>query len=286
MSPNKLKDPDGSDRYRGEIMLNYDNTVNGLKKAERAAQEAGVKRCSLWVSQAPGLINFMHQENPVKWDPNTDVLCSGPAGLANEIHKMLTSNKVVHYPSPFDDMLEEQSEGLGFIQSKTTLLILKSCVGADPQQFAEKVMSQVKHRQTIKNVHFYPVPGYQETDAPFDFSECWAKHMAPVLPNVEFLGVRHMSLTNLVLESKRIKTLRLIDPQLQDGVWELNLPNLEHLHMENHSPPSENFGRALINSPGIQSYYSHKYWPDPQTPLPGLIINAIFCISYNYRIGR
>ena len=59
------------------------------------------------------------------WFPNIDLLYSGRSGLAIEIHKMLTSNQAVHYPNPVDDMLEQKSKGMSFIQSKTT----KSCVG-------------------------------------------------------------------------------------------------------------------------------------------------------------
>ena len=69
-----------------------------------------------------------------------------------------------------------------------------------------------------------------------------------------------MNARNFKLESKTIKTLKLIDPTIQDETWEVNMPNLEELHMENHKPPAKSFGQALINSPLIKRFYAHKYW--------------------------
>ena len=61
----------------------------------------------------------------------------------------------------------------------------------------------------------------------------------------------------------------------------MSCPNLEELQMANHTPPVENFARALVNSPLIKRFYSHKYWNEetiPQLYLPN-------CQSFTFRRG-
>ena len=51
--------------------------------------------------------------------------------------------------------------------------------------------------------------------------------------------------------------------------------------MANHTPPVENFARALVNSPLIKRFYSHKYWNEETIPrlyLPN-------CQSFTFRRG-
>ena len=73
----------------------------------------------------------------------------------------------------------------------------------------------------------------------------------------------------------------MIGHQPQDNEWELNLPNLEEFHMENHEPPVENFARAMVNSPQIQRFYAHKYWHNDK--LPGLYLPN--CSRFIFRRG-
>ena len=51
--------------------------------------------------------------------------------------------------------------------------------------------------------------------------------------------------------------------------------------MANHTPPVENFARALVNSPLIKRFYSHKYWNEETFP-PLYLPN---CQSFTFRRG-
>ena len=90
-----------------------------------------------------------------------------------------------------------------------------------------------------------------------------------------------MNARNFKLKSKTIKTLKLIDTIIQDETWEVNMPNLEELHMENHKPPAKNFAQALINSPLIKRFYAHKYWNEATFP-PLYLPN---CQRFIFRFG-
>ena len=83
------------------------------------------------------------------------------------------------------------------------------------------------------------------------------------------------------LNLNSIKIIKMIGHQPQDNEWELNLPNLEEFHMENHEPPVENFARAMVNCPRIKTFYAHKYWHNDK--LPGLYLPN--CSRFIFRRG-
>ena len=86
---------------------------------------------------------------------------------------------------------------------------------------------------------------------------------------------------NFRLESKTLKVLVMVDPQMKDGKWEIKCPNLVELEFQNHEPPVKNFAQALINCPRIETYFSHKYWN--KQPLPELYLPN--CTKFTFRRG-
>jgi len=215
-----------------------------------------------------------------------DGCCSGPPaastteGLANQLHKMLTADEPLMYPNPIDEALKARK--LPFIESKAVLVIMDSHLGATPSKFPylERVLSQLDNKDTIKHVYMYKAGGHSEKDTPFDmgkFSDLAAQH----LPEFYSLNVRHTPVCNFRVESKTLKILVLIGPDVKDGKWEIKCPNLVELEMQNHTPPVKNFGRALVNCPRIETYFSHKYWNNETLP----ILYLPNCTKFTFRRG-
>jgi len=233
---------------------------------------------SRFLSYAPGLGDWS-QTNPPTVEVLEEPAALTTAGLADQVHEICISDKAVFYPNNIDTALDERD--YNFIASNTTLVILKSFVGATPTRFSQEVLSKLKHKTSIKNVHFYPPTTDIEKHRPFDF-KLFSKQLQVHLPNVEVLYLRHMRVINFMIESTSIKTLRLQCPNMLDGEWELKCPNLEDLYFANHSPPAKNFAQALINCPRIKRYYSHKY--KNEDPFPPLFLPN--CQRFIFRRGE
>jgi len=202
-------------------------------------------------------------------DPTTE-------GLADQLHDMLTP-PIETYPNPIETAIRQHNRKYPFIESKTVLAILESDVGATPERFLERVLKELKYKDTIKIMHFYDL---REEGLPFNFAK-FSEQLAEYLPKCEHLYVRYMLITNFRIESITIKNLSLISPQLQDEEWEVKCPNLVELDMQNHTPPVKNFQRALINCPRIETYFSHKFWN--REPLPAMYLPN--CTNFTFRRG-
>jgi len=200
--------------------------------------------------------------------------------LANQLHAMLTSPNGIMYPNPVNDAVVKHKEKFPFIESEKVLAILESDVGATPERFLRKVLHTLKYKDTIKYLHLHRIHPADE-GPPFDFSK-FSEHLAEYLPKCEFFHVWDMPICNFRIESNSIKQLLIVCPQLHDEEWELNCPNLVHFDMQNHTPPVKNFQRALINSPRIETFYSHKYWHTDD--LPALYLPN--CTDFTFRRGE
>jgi len=214
----------------------------------------------------------MPEPNMPEPDPTTE-------GLADQLHAMLTA-PIQTFPNPIYRAIRQHNKKYPFIESKTVLAILESDVGATLERFLENVLKELKYKDTIKIMHFYPVGGCSKEDHPFDFAK-FSEQLAEYLPKCEHLYVQHMLVTNFRIESTTIKSLSLIHPQLQDKEWEVKCPNLVDLDMQNHTPPVKNFQSALINCPRIETYFSHKYLHEE--PLPALYLPN--CTEFILRRG-
>jgi len=204
---------------------------------------------------------------------------STPEGVADQLHKMLTSDEPKYFPNPIDCAIKKYQMRQPFIESKSVLAVLKSDVGKTPERFLSNVLKKLKHKDTIKYVHLYP-SCTKEGDCPFDFSK-FSEQLAAHLPKWEFLQVMHMYITNFRIESTTLKNLILVAPNLKDDEWEIKCPNLVELEMQNIVPPVNKFQRALINCPRIETYFSHKYWNEQ--PLPALYLPN--CTKFTFRRG-
>jgi len=78
-----------------------------------------------------------------------------------------------------------------------------------------------------------------------------------------------------------LRKLVLIDPQMQDASWNLELPGLTELVMENHTPPVRNFARSLIQCPKIEEFFCHKFWHEEN--MPKLYLPS--CLKFTFRRG-
>lgn len=199
-------------------------------------------------------------------------------GLADQLHEMFMCPMGLIFPNPVWNAVCQIKDP--FIESKNVLAILQSNVGATPERLTSEVWGKLKYKDSIKKVHMYPSHPKDE-DEPFDFTK-FSEQLAEHLPNVEWLHIEHIVGINFKIESTTLKSLKLICPQLRDEVWEVKCPNLVDLEMQNHSPPVKNFGRALMNSPLIESYCSHKYWHNE--PLPPLYLPN--CTHFTFRRGE
>jgi len=208
------------------------------------------------------------------------VAASTPEGLADQLHAMLTSSNALCFPNPVDTAIQRHRWRNPFIESKSVLAILESDVGATPEMFLERVLKKLKYKATIKYVHLYPAGDTSEDDSPFDMAK-FSGQLVMHLPECKFLQVMNMKVCNFRVESPTIKVLSLIDPQMKDKVWEINCPNLLTLEMQNHTPPLQNFQRALLNCPHIKTYFSHKYWNEE--PIPALYLPN--CTKFTFRRG-
>ncbi|CAJ1429930.1 unnamed protein product [Effrenium voratum] len=207
--------------------------------------------------------------------PGADRSNATDAALADELHEMLKGSMC--FPNPVETEIEKR--GKLFLESKSTLFILSSAAGQTPATF-EKVLKQLKHSQSIENLHLYPVPFWDESDPHFDFSQ-FSEQMA-TLPRLESLHVHHMLVKNFELRPcLSLRRLRLVDPQVQDGKWSVQLPQLRELVMENHSPPEKNFARSLLQCPRLEEFFAHKYWHDQA--LPKLFLPS--CKRFTFRRG-
>jgi len=186
------------------------------------------------------------------------------SGLADQIHKMLTAKNVT-LPNEVDKALQERYGNSTFIQSKKVLVVLKS-------SFGQEGFLQVKHKPSIKCLHFYSSEtdynfnatnhassGPAQRGPPFDFAN-FSDMAKEHLPNLELLNIQFMAVKNFSISSSTIKTVRLVAPKILDRRWALKLPNLRELHLEDHSPPVDKFARSLIACPLLEKVFCHKYW--------------------------
>lgn len=183
--------------------------------------------------------------------------------LATELSKMLDSGIMV-YPNPVHTEIHKRKKL--FLESSNVLFIFSSAAGETPNKFETEVLMKLKHAATIKKVHLYPVPSWSESDPVFDFSgfsELFQKH----LPKAEHLHIRHMLVKNFQLKGiPQLRSLHLTDPQCKDEEWNIELPELRKLLLQNHTPPAKNFGKSLIKCPRIEEFFAHKYWHEEKLP--------------------
>ena len=110
-------------------------------------------------------------------------------------------------------------------------------IGAAPEMFLEKVLNKLQYKETIKYMHLHHADvGDVEDRVPFDFKK-FGEVLAAHLPKVELLYIMHMPVKNFVLKSEAIKSLQLLQPEFMDNKWDINLPYLENLDLQFHSPP-------------------------------------------------
>ena len=103
--------------------------------------------------------------------------------------------------------------------------------------FLEKVLNKLKNKETIKYMHLHHADvGDVEDRVPFDFKK-FGEVLQTHLPKVELLYIMHMPVKNFVLKSEAIKSLQLLQPEFMDNKWDINLPYLENLDLQFHSPP-------------------------------------------------
>ena len=124
--------------------------------------------------------------------------------------------------------------------------------------FQVDCLQKLTHAETISELRFYPAGGWSSEDVIFDFDR-FSELIPQYLPNLKYIQVRHMLIKNFELQNlEQIRELHLIDPQMQDGKWSLDLPELRKLTLENHCPPVSNFAQAILQSPKIESFFAHK----------------------------
>jgi len=196
--------------------------------------------------------------------------------LADGLQQMLNSSFMV-FPNPVDTELRRRDKL--YIENKTALFILKSDAGETPLRFETEVLANLKHAATITEFYMHAPGGWVETPL-FDF-EGFAEACAKYLPKLTYMSLEHMCCKNFDLSMPKIQTLKLIDPQPRDGIWNINMPELLELIMENHTPPSASFGECLKRSPKIERFFAHKYWHEDR--LPKLYLPS--CKDFTFRRG-
>lgn len=183
------------------------------------------------------------------------------------------------YPNPVET--EIQKRGHEFIEDSNNLFVLTSAAGRNPTNFENSILKKLKHAKSITKMYLYPVPGWDEKDPVFDFTN-FTKLVCKYLPQVTELMVQHMLVKNFELRNwQQLRKLVLIDPQRQDSKWSLELENLEELIMENHTPPVKLFASSLVHCPKIRRFFAHKYWADEH--LPSLYLPN--CTDFTFRRG-
>lgn len=209
---------------------------------------------------------------------NVDVGKATNAQLATGLAQMLSGGMMV-YPNPVETEIEKR--GHEFIEDSNNLFVLASAAGRTPANFENSILKKLKHAKSITKIYLYPVPGWDEKDPVFDFTN-FTKLVGKYLPEVTELTVQHMLVKNFELKNwLQIRKLVLIDPQCQDSKWSLELENLEELIMENHTPPVKLFASSLVQCPKIQRFFAHKYWAEEHLPsfyLPN-------CTDFTFRRG-
>ena len=182
-----------------------------------------------------------------------------------------------------DSMVEElKTETPPFICSETVLIILDESCGESPEEFSREVLQKLHHTTTIKTLVFYPLDNAGELYGPvFDFAN-FSKPVAKTLPNLEEIYIEEIRAKNFKIELKSVKKLHLtrINRSYEErNKWALKLPNLRELYMVDHTPPDAKLGRAFINSPLIEVFYSHKGWLSTKGNTPFYLPNCKnFCI--------
>ena len=189
------------------------------------------------------------------------------ATLAKKLADMLAAPSMI-YPNPVDTEIERRQ--LETLEDRDNFFVLKSAVGKTPEDL-ENVLKKLRHGATITKLRLQPVPGWSEDDPVFDF-QGFSELVRKYLPQVNYFGAMHMLVKNFELKNlPQLQTVCLIDPQIQDGKWNLELANLEELIMENHTPPVKLFAQSIIQCPKIRRFFSHKYWAE-QGSLPSLYL--------------
>jgi len=196
--------------------------------------------------------------------------------LADSLHQLLNNSFMF---SPNQVCTELCRRDKMYVENKTALFILKSDAGETPLRFETEVLANLKHGATITEFYMYAPGGWVETPL-FDF-EGFAEACEKYLPKLTYMSLKHMCCKNFDLSMPKIQTLRLIDPQPKDGTWNINMPELLELSMENHTPPSASFGECLKRSPKIERFFAHKYWHEDR--LPKLYLPS--CKDFTFRRG-
>jgi len=198
--------------------------------------------------------------------------------LATELSKMLDSGCMT-YPNPV--MTEIVKRKKMFLESSNDLFILNSGAGETPIKFENEILMKLKYKATIKKVHLYPVSASSESDPVFDFSR-FSEMIHRHLPKAEHLHIMHMRLKNFKVKGiPQLRSMHLVDPQCQDEEWNIELPELRKLVLQNHTPPVKNFGQSLIKCPKIEEFFAHKYWHEEN--LPKLYLPN--CKKFTFRRG-
>ena len=161
----------------------YPHNHHGPLVAEKNSNGGQVTSNQLvFICQAPGLGNEEEQDH--RWCDGNGMftnrvgvirppIANGmmaaftESGLADQIHEILTSVKALVYPSPIDMALRRRN--VPFVESKDTLVILRSNIGATPARFMHEVLMNSKHKGTIRNIHFYLPSGYNDADQALNF---------------------------------------------------------------------------------------------------------------------
>jgi len=199
--------------------------------------------------------------------------------LADNLHAMLHAPSIT-YPNPVDTEL--QARKLLFTESAGVLFVLQSAAGRTPEVFENEVLKKLVHGTTIASVYLYPVPGWSESDPIFDFAG-FSALMARYVPNMCIFHLHHMLCRNFSLDMNltKLHTVRLVEPQIKDGTWNMALPSLKDFSMQNHSPPIGNFAQSLVQCPNVETFFAHKYWHNRQ--LPELYLPS--CREFTFRRG-
>ena len=181
------------------------------------------------------------------------------ATLAKKLSEML-EGPTLSFPNPLYQEIEKRN--LATLEDRDNFFVLKSAVGQTPADF-EKVLKKVKNAATITKLRLHPIEAGSEDDEDgpvFDFTN-FSKLLCKYLPHVEYFGAMGMSVKNFELKNlPKLSTVCLIAPQMEDQKWNLELPNLEVLILENSAPPVKAFTQSLIQCPRIRKFFSHKYW--------------------------
>ena len=200
------------------------------------------------------------------------------AKLATELARMLAGATMVH-PNPVETEIEKRNHE--FIEDADNLFVLKSAAGRSAAHFENSVLKKLQHAQSITKIYLYPVPGWDEEDPVFDFTG-FSQLVGKYMPMVTALLLQHMLVKHFELKSwPQLKELTLVDPQCQDGKWNLELENLEVLIMENHVPPAKNFAASVVQCPKIRRFFAHKLWAEET--LPSLYLPN--CTDFTFRRG-